>query len=263
MWNVRVAIVLLGLLARSSVADDDNVFTNPTGPGPSGNFATNPEWKPGSVQRISWKTTLDAYEIALFHQKSKSGSGDQVRVVHTIDSNGSGDQSFDWTVDTYGTSTTSSSAFYFSVDSGSSDGFTSHYFNVTGGASTTTRRTTSASPSPTTSSIAAPRKTTTTTSAHHAGKTAAAAAPKPKSNPKPKKSKSKSAPSSSPRTLGLSIGLGLGASILVIGGFYAFYAIKESGPIQRRRQLAEDKKNAVPVWCPDEQVFKYSVGSAC
>ncbi|KAK8173965.1 hypothetical protein IWX90DRAFT_159286 [Phyllosticta citrichinensis] len=116
------------------------------------------------------------------------------------------------------------------------------------------RRTTSTSPSPTTSSTAPPRKITTTTSAHHAGKSAAGAAPKSKSNPK---SKNKSVSNSNPHTLGLSIGLRLGASILLIGGIFAFYAIKESGYVQRiierRRQLAEDKKNAVPVWCPDDE----------
>ncbi|KAK7553708.1 hypothetical protein IWX49DRAFT_550214 [Phyllosticta citricarpa] len=264
MWNANLQIVLLSLLVRSSVADDDNVFTSPGTPGALGDFAGNPVWKPGSVQRVSWTTTLEAYDIALFHQKSKSGSGNQVRIVHTLDSNGSGDQSFDWTVDTYGTSTTSSSAFYFSVHSGSSDGFTSHYFNITSEASTTTRRTTSTSSRPTTSSTAAPRKMTTTTSKHAATKTKAAT-PKGNSSPKSGKKSGKSSKGgglptdTSPRAIGLGVGLGLGIPIVLIGAVFGFYMIKGSGPvrriIERRQQRAMEQP--VPVWCPDEGKFTY------
>ncbi|KAK8237744.1 hypothetical protein HDK90DRAFT_532612 [Phyllosticta capitalensis] len=86
MWKTHWAIILLSLLVRRIVADDDNMFIHPTAPGPSDNFIADP---------------------------INPGSGIQIKTVYTLNSNGSGDQYFDWTVDTYDTNITSSPAFFF------------------------------------------------------------------------------------------------------------------------------------------------------
>lgn len=42
MWKTHWAIILLSLLVRRIVADDDNMFIYPTAPGPSDNFIADP-----------------------------------------------------------------------------------------------------------------------------------------------------------------------------------------------------------------------------
>lgn len=42
MWKTHWAIILLSLLVRRIVADDDNMFIHPTAPGPSDNFIADP-----------------------------------------------------------------------------------------------------------------------------------------------------------------------------------------------------------------------------
>ncbi|KAK8165272.1 hypothetical protein BKA80DRAFT_270951 [Phyllosticta citrichinensis] len=238
MWDINLSIFLLSLLVRLSIADDDDMFIYPTAPGPSDNFIADPVWEIGSVQRVSWTTTLEAYYIALFHQQINPGSGIQIETVHTLHSNGSGDQYFDWTVDTYDTNTAASPVFFFWINPGSSEGFTSHYFNVTNETSTAASTTSSKSASATPTSISSSLKAMSTPSAAPTtGTTAKAPTTSVDSNSDSKTSSNSNSNSNSNYTavsIGLGVGLGVGVPlILLLGVWIGLKAIKQGRLLER------------------------------
>ncbi|KAK8253119.1 hypothetical protein HDK77DRAFT_170711 [Phyllosticta capitalensis] len=178
-----------------------------------------------------------------------------------LNSNGSGDQYFDWTVDTYDTNITSSPAFFFWINPGGSDGFTSHYFNVT-------KETSSASATTFTESSSA-----TPTSAVSSSKAATTSAD-PTSSPAPAATTSNANSGSASNTssdsgstaikVGLGVGLGVGVPLVLIAGIWiGLKAVKQRRSSQRSvgsstllAQLAEHKRHSEPNFYPEAPMYR-------
>ncbi|KAF2088230.1 hypothetical protein K490DRAFT_64907 [Saccharata proteae CBS 121410] len=215
MWNAYLVSVVLSY--GTAVSASSNYFNYPTAPGSSGNFLADLSWELGSSQTITWTTSLDEYSMYLYHQKTNPDSGIEVKQIYTATSNGSGDQSFDWTVQLYDTNLTVSPVYFFWIDPGATNGFTLHYFNITeasssssSASSTTTTATDSISSSTTSASTAA---TTTSAKAAAAATTSAAAATA-------SGGRSSSSSSSTALKAGLGVGLGLGIPLVLIAGIW-------------------------------------------
>ncbi|KAK7553707.1 hypothetical protein IWX49DRAFT_223716 [Phyllosticta citricarpa] len=189
MWSASLVAIVLVFLARLSVANN-NEFKYPPPDGSNAQFVI------GDVQTIRWNTTYSHYNISLW--QNIGGHVDDGVAIQQVYNNtsggGTGMQTFDWTVQTYGASTSTSKVFFFRLVPGRGWkwNFESRYFVVNSAASAT------GSPRPSRS---------TSTSDDPTGGAASSAS-----------TDSTSDSSSTAMKVGLGVGLGVGIPLVLIAG---------------------------------------------
>ncbi|KAK4494105.1 hypothetical protein PRZ48_014403 [Zasmidium cellare] len=225
MWLHFLAFTFLAVLQNVAayVAPNNNVFIFPPASGPSLNYVGNLAWSLGTTQKVEWTTTLTSYDMELWQQGIDPGIGYSLGTVFTANGDGSGDKSFEWTVQTYSTNLTFSPIFFLWLNPNKQDGFSSHYFNITkdpsSSSSSILSTSTSALPSSTSATSAAlvsasataiSSATTTPTASHDSGLTLNA---------------------------GLGVGLGVGIPLVLIAGVFIGMKVMS----QRRRSRRPDE----------------------
>ncbi|KAJ6123783.1 hypothetical protein N7471_011100 [Penicillium samsonianum] len=146
----QVGFLILFLAGAASFvtgSDNHNYFTNP-----ASNSGVNPVFTLGDKLLVSWKTTLDVFNVSIWQQSLvETGAASQGNIFSKIHST---DQvtNFTWVVQVYGFDLSYSNVFFLWINPDEKGGFVSTYFNVTKPTSTTSTASlsTSASTSPST-----------------------------------------------------------------------------------------------------------------
>ncbi|KAJ5704842.1 hypothetical protein N7536_000531 [Penicillium majusculum] len=184
-------LFLASIASLVAGSDPDNYFTNP-----ADNSGINPVFTLGDKLVVSWKTTLDVFNVSIWQQSLvETGAASQGNIYSKIHSSDKV-TNFTWVVQVYGFDLSYSNEFFLWVNPDEKGGFVSTYFNITEPTSTTS--TTSSS---------------TSTSASASTKTLnAAATPSSPSSASPSSS-SDSDSQSSELTLTGKIAIGVGAGV--------------------------------------------------
>ncbi|KAL9069377.1 MAG: hypothetical protein Q9161_005542 [Pseudevernia consocians] len=109
MWLVSLCAIVLSFAGINVGDGSGNLFILPTAPGPNNNFVADLAWAIGSLQKIQWTTTLDSYYIDLYQQVMGESFAQQLPTLYSVTTGGSGQQSFNWEVQTYTSNITFSS----------------------------------------------------------------------------------------------------------------------------------------------------------
>ncbi|CRL18851.1 unnamed protein product [Penicillium camemberti] len=137
-------LFLAGIASLVAGSDPDNYFTNP-----ADNTGINPVYALGDKLVISWKTTLDVFNVSIWQQSLvETGAASQGNIYSKIHSSDKV-TNFTWVVQVYGFDLSYSNEFFLWVNPDEKGGFVSTYFNITEPTSTTS--TTSSSTSTSTS----------------------------------------------------------------------------------------------------------------
>ncbi|KAJ9491212.1 hypothetical protein VN97_g2021 [Penicillium thymicola] len=135
---------LAGIVSLVAGSDPDNYFTNP-----ADNTGINPVFALGDKLVVSWKTTLEVFNVSIWQQSLvETGAASQGNIyskIHSADKV----TNFTWVVQVYGFDLSYSNEFFLWVNPDAKGGFVSTYFNITEPTSTTS--TTSSSTSTSTS----------------------------------------------------------------------------------------------------------------
>ncbi|KAJ5588795.1 hypothetical protein N7537_011473 [Penicillium hordei] len=168
-------LVLLYFL-HLSIAAAGNGFTYPPTSGDTGEYVSNLAFTVG--QKISLKWTLESdnpVDFWLLQDTSGDGNGCPLsysRLCHRITQNAPNNGSFPWVVNRM--DMTTSDIYYIAAFYSTTQGFNTHYFNITDPSSRNTISTTS-SPSSATSSSSASDANTVATAPSHSGSSSSTA----------------------------------------------------------------------------------------
>ncbi|KAA8649334.1 hypothetical protein EYZ11_011621 [Aspergillus tanneri] len=225
--HLTLSFYLVALLPTvCGKTDANNYFINP-----SSNTGIAPVWTLGDQQVISWKTTLEVFNISMWQQslvqQSAASQGNVYSKIHASDKV----TNFTWTVQLYGFDLDYSNVFFFWVNSDTPEGFPSTYFNITKPTSTQTATTsTSVSPS-TTSSI----DSSSSVSSHPDAAS--------QSSSHSDAASQSASPSGIPTTGKIALGVGIGIGVPVLAALGALVWLKARAP----RTFNERVGNHVPV----------------
>ncbi|KAJ5790469.1 uncharacterized protein N7518_007480 [Penicillium psychrosexuale] len=159
MRHPRVLILLLaGVASLVAGGDDHNYFTNP-----ASNTGVNPVFTLGDKLVVSWKTTLEVFNVSIWQQSLvETGAASQGNIFSKIHSTDYV-TNFTWVVQVYGFDLSYSNVFFLWINPDEKGGFVSTYFNVTEPVATTSTTTSSTTSTSTSASTSASTNTPHTT----------------------------------------------------------------------------------------------------
>ncbi|PKY03436.1 hypothetical protein P168DRAFT_346135 [Aspergillus campestris IBT 28561] len=199
--------------------DAQNYFSNP-----SSNTGINPVWTVGDQQVISWKTTLEVYNVSMWQQSLVQQSAASQYNVYSKLHRGPKSTNFTWTVQLYEFDFDYSNVFFFWINSDTPEGFISSFFNITKPESASTSHSTSASastPTDSTNSV-------------------------PSNEPRVSDTASKSASDSGfSTTAKIALGVGIGIGVPVLAALGALVWLRSRPP----HVLHEDGVKDIPAYC--------------
>ncbi|MDI1488755.1 MAG: hypothetical protein OHK93_008031 [Ramalina farinacea] len=200
-------------------SNDGFLVPGPTGP--DKDFSADLTWTLGSLQVIQWSTNLDSYDINLYQQGTDPPPDHQPGTIYSVGSGGAGEQIFRWQVQTYNTNLTFGHVFFLWLAPGDTQGFTSHYFNITDQAQSTSG---TSSPTAFASSTSLASSTTAFTSPTSLASSITASSisstPSQRSSQTPVTPPASASSNTKSLKVGLGVGLGIGIPLVLLAGMW-------------------------------------------